>query len=209
MQKTTDSKKTSSKYLKYLIGIAFVCLTGFAAIHLTPLTNNAIKAGDVDIKVLGTSNLHNWTMEAKGISCSAKFNFLPGHDQPASLTALTLSVPVQDLKSGESGMDSRAYTALKAKQFNTIVFELTSATLKSGQKDQFQVKSMGNLSIAGISKPVAMDAACLIDADGAITCSGSAKLKMTDYQIKPPTFMLGALKTGNDLTIDFKLVVKK
>jgi hypothetical protein len=209
MKKITDSKNTSSKYLKYLIGIAIVCLTGFTEIHLAPHTNNATKPGDADIKVLGTSNLHNWTMEAKGISCSAKFNFLPGHGQPESLTALTLSIPVQDLKSGESGMDSRAYTALKAKQFNNIVFELISAAITAGQKDQFQVKSMGNLSIAGVSKPVAMDAACLIDADGAITCSGSAKLKMTDYQIKPPTFMLGALKTGNDLTIDFKLVVKK
>ncbi len=209
MKKITSSKNTRSKYLKYAIGIAVVCLTGFTGISPTPPTNNATKPGDADIKISGTSNLHNWTMEAKGISCPAKFNFLPGHGQPESLTALTLSIPVQDLKSGESGMDSRAYTALKAKQFSNIVFEQTSATLTAGQKDQFQVKSLGNLSIAGVSKPVAMDAACLIDADGTITCSGSAKLKMTDYQIKPPTFMLGALKTGNDLTINFKLVVKK
>jgi len=32
---------------------------------------------------------------------------------------------------------------------------------------------------------------------------------MSDYQIKPPTYMLGALKTGNALTIDFTLTVKK
>jgi hypothetical protein len=32
---------------------------------------------------------------------------------------------------------------------------------------------------------------------------------MTDYHIKPPTYMLGALKTGNKLTIDFTMVVKK
>lgn len=209
MKQITSSRNINSKYLRYVIGFAMVCLTGFTEIHLASDANHATRPGDADIKVSGTSNLHNWTMEAKGISCPAKFNFLPGHDQPQSLTALTLSVPVQELKSGESGMDSRAYTALKAKQFNNIVFELTSATLTPGQKDQFQVKSMGNLSIAGVSKPVAMDAACLIDADGAIACSGSAKLKMTDYQIKPPTFMLGALKTGNDLTINFKLVVKK
>ena len=209
MKETTSFKNSSLKYIKYLIGMAVVCLTGFTEIRLNHPDYKATKPGEADIKVSGTSNLHDWTMEAKAISCSAKFNFHSGNDQPESLTALTLSVPVQELKSGESGMDSRAYTALKAKQFNTIVFELTSATLTAGRKDQFQVKSMGTLSIAGVSKPVAMDAACLIDAGGDITCSGSAKLKMTDYQIKPPTFMLGALKTGNDLTINFKLVVKK
>ena len=210
MKKTTSAKNIPSGYIRFAIGIALLCLSGFTGIQLTRHSYTATTTGDADIKVLGTSNLHNWTMEAKGISCSAKFNFLPGNtNQPGSLTALTLSVPVQDLKSGESGMDSRAYTALKAKQFNAIVFELTSATLVPAQKNQFQIKSKGNLSIAGVTKPVTMDAACLVNTDGTISCSGSAKLKMTDYQIKPPTFMLGALKTGDDLTIDFTLVVKK
>jgi polyisoprenoid-binding protein YceI len=149
-------------------------------------------------------------MEAKNVTCSAKFNFLPGNDNlPKSLTALSLSVPVKNLKSGESSMDSRAYTALKAKTYNDIVFVLTSATIAPGQKDHFLIKSTGNLSIAGVTNAVAMDVNCQVSADGLITCSGTEKLKMTDYQIKPPSFMLGALKTGNDLTINFTLVVKK
>jgi hypothetical protein len=209
MKKIISSQNAPAKYARYAIAIAVICLTGFTGIDLAHTTNKATNSGDADIKVSGTSNLHNWTMEAKDISCSAKFNFLPGNDRPESLTALTLSVPVQDLKSGESGMDSRAYTALKAKQFNAIVFKLSSAAIVPIQKGQFQVKGNGDLSIAGVTKPVVMDAACLVNAGGTITCSGSAKLKMTDYQIKPPTFMLGALKTGNDLTIDFTLSVKK
>ncbi len=209
MKKIISPRNAPAKYAKYAITLAVICLTGFTGIDLARNTNKATRSGDADIKVSGTSNLHNWTMEAKDISCSTKFNFLPGNDRPESLTALTLSVPVQDLKSGESGMDSRAYTALKAKQFNAIVFKLSSATIVPSQKDQFQVSGNGDLNIAGVTKPVVMHAACLVNVEGTITCSGSAKLKMTDYQIKPPTFMLGALKTGNDLTINFTLSVKK
>ena len=197
-------------YVRYAIGVAVICLTGFTGIGLTQNTYRATTSGNADIIVLGTSNLHNWTMEAKDISCSAKFNFLPGNDnQPQSLTALNLSVPVRNLKSGESSMDSRAYAALKAEKFNAIVFTLGSASTIPVQKNQFKIKTTGNLSIAGVTKPVAMEVGCLVNADGIITCKGSEKLKMTDYQINPPTFMLGALKTGNDLTIDFTLVVKK
>lgn len=106
-------------------------------------------------------------------------------------------------------MDSRAYTALKEKAYNAIVFVLTSATIVPGQKNEFQVKGKGNLSIAGVTRPVTLEVTGLVNADGTITCKGVEKLKMTDYQIKPPVFMLGALKTGDELTIDFTLVVKK
>jgi len=50
---------------------------------------------------------------------------------------------------------------------------------------------------------------CHANPDGSIACSGSQQIKMTDYQIKPPSFMLGALKTGDALTINFSLTLKK
>ena len=210
MKKSTTSKISFAKYVRYALGAAVICLTGFTGIGLAHNSNRITASGDADIKVLGTSNLHNWSMEAKDISCSAKFNFTAGSSSlPQSLVSFTLSVPVQNLKSGESSMDSRAYTALKAKTYKDIVFVLTSSTIVPGQKDHFLVKSKGDLSIAGVTQPVVLEVNCLVGPEGNITCSGSEKLKMTDYQIKPPSFMLGALKTGNDLTINFTLVVKR
>ena len=165
-------------------------------------------SADPDIKVLGTSNLHKWSMEAKEMSCSAKFSFAAGSSQPQSLTALDLSIPVHNLKSGESSMDSRAYTAMKADKFGTITFVSQSAVIVPGQKNEFQLKSTGSMTIAGVAQPVVLTAACQVNADGSIVCTGSTPLKMTDYQIKPPSFMLGALKTGDALTIDFSLIFK-
>lgn len=217
-------------YARYLLGIAVLCLTGFSSIHMTAIKMTTIHtvsihgtvihkiadkresalSGLADIKVLGTSNLHDWTMEAKNINCSATFNFPAGNIiLPQSLTELNLSVPVQDLKSGKSSMDSRAYTALKAKQFNNIIFSLTVATIVPGQKNQFLVKTTGNLTIAGVTKPITVEVTCISNPDGTLTCTGSERLKMTDYQIKPPVYMLGALKTGDNLTINFIVQIKK
>jgi polyisoprenoid-binding protein YceI len=210
MKKSTHAKNLPARYVKYALGAVIVCLMGFSGILPVGNIYKAASSGDADIKVLGTSNLHNWTMEAKDIACSASFDFLPGNSsEPKSLTALNLSVPVHNLKSGESSMDSRAYSALKASKFNSIAFVLTSATIVPSAKNQFQVKALGNLSIAGVSKPVSMEVNGLVNPDGTITCTGSEKVKMTDYQIKPPTFMLGALKTGDALTINFTVVFKK
>ena len=54
-----------------------------------------------------------------------------------------------------------------------------------------------------------MDVYCLLNKDGTVTCTGSYTLKMTDYDVKPPTFMLGAMKTGDSITLNFTMVYKK
>jgi polyisoprenoid-binding protein YceI len=148
-------------------------------------------------------------MEDKVVTCSAEFMYLAGRTVPQSLANFTFSFPIHSLKSGESGMDSKAYGAMKAKTGGNIVFTASHSTIAPGAGNQFSVKSSGNLTIAGITKPVVLTAACNLAADGSITCTGTDKLLMTDYQIKPPTYMLGALKTGNALTIDFTMVVRK
>ena len=194
-------------YSKAIAGLAVILMLGSSG----PLrAQNAYRVSDPDIKVLGTSNLHKWSMEAKDVSCSAKFGFGPGAGVlPQSLTELDLVIPVHNLKSGESLLDSRAYSAMKADKFGTITFTSTSAVIVPGQNNQFQVKSTGNMTIAGASQPVVLTVACQVNADGSIVCNGSQQLKMTDYQIKPPSFMLGALKTGDLLNINFSLTLKK
>ena len=202
------------RYVTHLLIGAAMFLTAFSvmAVSKVHLMKGFVATGsaNADIKVLGTSNLHNWSMEDKDVSCTANFIYATSKRMmPTSLEILTLSIPVHDLKSGKSGMDSKAYAALRAKDGGNITFSSTSSTVTTGAAGQFTVKSNGNLTIAGVTKPVVMDAACQVMEDGTVSCKGTEKLKMSDYQIKPPTYMMGALKTGDALIIDFTLVVKK
>ena len=54
-----------------------------------------------------------------------------------------------------------------------------------------------------------MDVECVVSADGALTCTGTHQLNMTDYSVKPPTFMFGAMKTGDAVTLAFTMIYKK
>ena len=203
--------------------LRFETLPAMAAMGIGPLAvilllafsgplraQDVYRAADPDIKVSGTSNLHNWSMEVKDLSSSAKFTFGPATGNlPQSLTSFEFTIPVHNLKSGESSMDSRAYTAMKADKFATITYVSASSVIVPGQNGQFQIRSTGNLTIAGVTQSVVVTANCHANPDGSIACSGSQKVKMTDYQIKPPSFMLGALKTGDALTINFSLTLQK
>ena len=197
------------KYTRYALAGVAIFLTAFSVIPFRAGAHLAAASANADVKVLGTSNLHSWSMEDKDVACSARFTYVAGKAIPVSLAIFTFSFPIHSLKSGESGMDSKAYGAMKAKTGGNIVFAASSSNIVPGTANKFSVKSNGNLTIAGVTKPVVLTAACLVKTDGSITCTGTDKLLMTDYRIKPPTYMLGALKTGNALTIDFTMVVMK
>lgn len=187
-----------------------IFLMAFSTVPTGWFGNRAIGAADVDIKVLGTSNLHNWSMEDKDVTCTARFTYAAARSAlPVGLEGFTLTLPVHSLKSGESGMDSKAYGAMRAKTGGDIVFAASASTITPGAAGHFSVKSSGNLTITGVTKPVVLTAACIVNGDGSITCTGTDNLLMSDYQIKPPTYMMGALKTGNALTINFTMIVKK
>jgi len=156
------------------------------------------------IKVTGTSNLHDWDMVATNFTTTAAFKTTGGQLQ--DLTALSFVLPVTNLKSKEELLNTRAYTALKAEQFDKITFKLTKATVIPAQKI---IKATGNLTISGVTNPVELQTNYVVNADESITCRGTQTVKMSDYKIKAPSFMMGALKTGDVVTIDMLLKLKK
>jgi len=156
------------------------------------------------VKVSGTSNIHDWTMEAKSGSIEANLNLASNVSYLAGIQSLTFNLPVKNLKSTEgSTMDNRAYDALKADKNPNIRFSLLTATPVSPQANKSQYKVTGNLTIAGVTKPVEMLANSTKNADGSVIITGQQKLKFTQFGLKPPSFMFGAMKVGDNLTIDY------
>jgi len=198
--------KNIFKHIPAMIAIGIMSLTSnLYAQSIYKLTDSK----DIGMKLSGTSTLHNWTMNASAFGGEAQFEVKQDSRQLSAIKSLTFSLAVQDLKSGESGLDKNAYKALKTSTYKDIVFKLLSATVTPGKDNKYLVKAQGNLTIAGVTKEVTINATAVVNENGTITCTGSHQLNMTDYGVKPPTFMLGAMKTGDAITLDFTMVYKK
>jgi polyisoprenoid-binding protein YceI len=161
------------------------------------------------ITVSGTSNIHDWNMTSPTLTCNAQMLYDNTGDSRLNVSQLEFSVAVKTLKSGKGKMDDKTYTALKADKYNTISFKLVSATALPYKKDAFNIQSTGTLTVAGVTKQIEMTVACQVKPDGTVICVGSKKLKMTDYNVKPPTALFGTITSGNDITISFILDLKK
>lgn len=184
-----------------IIGGIFQKATAQTMYRLTP-------GKDASIKVLGKSNVHDWALTSAAIESQGEFK-VDGDDQLRGLSSFTLSLNAKSLKSEHESMDNRTYKTMKADQYPKVTYKLSSATVTPAQKGKYTIKATGELSIAGVTQTIVMTIYAVTNTDNTITCTGSEALKLTDYKIDPPSFMLGAMKVKNDLTIQFNLTYKK
>ncbi|WP_342327833.1 YceI family protein [Pedobacter sp. FW305-3-2-15-E-R2A2] len=207
--KTILSPARLSSPFKYLLLLIFSSVA--VSSNLQAQVNYKLNGSkDNLVKVSGKSNVHDWTMTAENPVCEASFAaFTAEESVPKSLTSLNFSVNAKNLKSESTSMNNRTYKAIKADAYPQITFKLREATVTPQQKNKFLVNATGTLTIAGVSKVISLQVNGDVKSDNTIVCSGQEKIKLTDYGIQPPSFMLGAMKVGNDLTIAFTLHFKK
>lgn len=200
-------KNLNKSYATLYSIITAIVIFGMVQLANAQTIYKVVNGKESFIKVLGSSNVHDWNMTSVVIDSQGDFKF--DGDQLKGLGAFTLSVDAKSLKSEHSSMDERTYKTIKADQFPKILFKLTSATVTPVQKNKFLIKAKGDLTIAGTTQSINMDVNATVNADNTITCSGSQKLQLKEYKIDPPSFMLGAMKVANDLTIQFNINYKK
>lgn len=155
-------------------------------------------SGAQELKVSGTSTIHDWDMVATdGIMGTA--NMLLESGKLTKITSLTLSFPVKSLKSGKSSMDDNAYKALLEPKNPTIKYEMTELTGITGNT----IKTKGKLTIAGDTQIVPLTVTYSVSGS-TVTFTGTHPIKFTQFKVSPPSAVFNTIKTGDDLTLAFK-----
>lgn len=151
------------------------------------------------LTVNGTSNLHDWKTETRQMSGEL---VLVNQSQIKSLTLKTL---VKSMKSGEKIMDTKTYETFNADKNPEISFKMTNVSEFARTGDNIKVTLNGTLTMGGVSKTVAIKANGKELKSGSLTFSGSVNLKMSDYKMAAPTAMMGMLKVGDGVRLDFNV----
>ncbi|MGZ5247328.1 MAG: YceI family protein [Flavitalea sp.] len=190
--------------LKKLILPASIFLAVFS--FNSVFAQTSFKANVVKTTLEGTSNIHDWTMISQKGTCAAVVTM--GGNNVTALSGLQFSMPAESLKSEHAQMDKNTYKHLKTSKYPTISFVSNSCTVKSTGGNNFQVVSRGKLTISGTTKDVDLIANGTVNADKSITFNGAYKFKMTDFNVPPVSIMLGAIKTGDGISVKYDLTLK-
>lgn len=161
------------------------------------------------LTIEGTSTMHDWTSTATQVTVQADLEVANGILE--KINSATVTVPAKSIKSNKNSglMDSRTHETLKADKFPNITYNNVRVTNVQRSGNEATITVTGNLTIAGVSKPTDLILKSKVLANGDVEISGSRKIKMTDHGIKPPVFMMGALKVGDEVKLDFQVVLQK
>lgn len=154
------------------------------------------------IIVFGTSNVHDWTVEAKTMNGSA--NYTLEANVLKAIPKLNFSVEVEQLKSGKKGMDENTYKALKSKSFKTIDYALVKVNSITASGTNYTIETSGDLTIAGVIKRVNITFTGTVSGKK-LTLSGKHKIDMTIFNVEPPKALMGTIKTGKEVVVDFRV----
>lgn len=192
------------KNLKLVLGsILMLALTTQISVAQTFSVNNSAS----NLKIEGTSNIHDWDMVAKNQQGKLVGELENG--QLVKISQLEFTVKAENLESGKSGMDKNAYKALNTDKHPNITYKLNKVNnIDCTSPSNCKITANGSLTINGVTRPIDLIFDAKISGDK-ITLSGSKPLKMTDFKVDPPKAMFGTITTGDQITVKFETVFNK
>lgn len=192
------------KNLKLVLGsiIVMVATTQISVAQSFNVNNSAS-----NLIIEGTSNIHDWEIEAKDQQGKLTAELSDG--QLVKISQLDFNVKAESLKSGKGGMDKNTYKALNTDKYKTITYKLTKVeNIDCTTAGNCKVTATGNLTISGTTRPLEIIFDAKVNSDK-IVLSGNKSIKMTDFKIDPPKAMFGTITTGDEVIIKFETVFNK
>lgn len=151
------------------------------------------------ITVSGTSSLHDWDVISNNFNGKIQLKDI----STGEIESLNVTITAETLKSGKNAMDKKTYKALQTDEFKTIGFKMTEIkSIKKINESTFEIKLLGALTISGVTKKVPIYF-LLSKVNDAVNVTGTYAMKMTDFNIEPPTALFGTITTGDAISIKF------
>jgi polyisoprenoid-binding protein YceI len=196
---------------RVLLGSA-IALTMWAAGAAIEGGQTPLAMESARITISGTSNIHAYTASTADVRLTRAqvAGALAGPDfwknvlKPGCLEQFEIAIAAATLTSPREGLDKNMHDALQVKAHPYIVFRLLRLEAGSGAADA--LRAVGVLQVAGVEREVTVDITTERK-DSTLRVQGHVKFLMTDFGIKPPTAMLGMLKTDPKVVITFETVL--
>ncbi len=163
-----------------------------------------------EVTIEGTSSLH--AFHCKTNKMLAYVDVDPGYTKDLTkiarpIASVKINIVIRSLTCGNGQMDKNMYSTLDADKNPIIKYSMSGYDILNGSTSPtaFSAKTTGTLTISGKEKTIAMKINAERLSDGKATAKGEQVVLMTDFGIKPPSFMFGSLKVGNEITVKFNL----
>lgn len=120
--------------------------------------------------------------------------------------SLTLTIPVNQITSKNSLLIRNTHNKLKVNEFSSITFSLGEVISITKEQNRY-ITALGTIVAAGYSHHVNLLGTAEITTDGNWRFSGTNDMLMTDFNITPPTAILGIFRLHDEILVRFNVTI--
>jgi polyisoprenoid-binding protein YceI len=181
-----------------------------AALAWKSIADGLTLAPESRLWVEGTSNVKNFKCTSKTLQASVDADadairaVLNGDK---AVKSVQLTVAEKSLDCGSGTMNGHMLEALNEKAHADIGFHLESYDLAPADSGRAGTLN-GVLTINGTDRTIALPVKLAAGPAGELRVTGKYELNMKEYGVKPPTLMLGTMRVGEKVTVNFDLLLK-
>lgn len=199
----------------------FFCLTMTAMIFMAELSmarqtyfhpDKALSS----LRIEGRSNVNEFECISQTYSGSAS---VYSHDPPDldenrfhGSIYLEVRIQVDGFECGSRRMNRDLQQALKSDRHPEIIFQYENAEIlevPATNDEPYRLFVMGTLMAAGETREIGFEAEGYYLEDSRMRATGQSEIRMTDFNIKPPTALLGLVQAEDELTVHFDLITSR
>lgn len=183
---------------------------GIVLILLT-LTTLAQGQGNFSLRsftgsVEGTSNFRDWKSAINSIACTGSLQSIGNTLE--SVKNVEIKILVSSIKGTEGeSMDRKTYEAFRYHQHPFIIYRFSFAKVKIDTKNNVLIEPLGDLTMGGVKRQVPFIAKGKVLPNGDLSLHVVKKLNLNDFDIDPPTALMGAVRVGNEVVLNFELIL--
>lgn len=159
----------------------------------------------------GTSNINSFECACKSNFPKSVVRFQNTEDAKGiRFIGTTFKIKSQSLDCDNSRMNSDLQEALKAEEFPEIKIDFKDANFPAGGLNNADawvaIKVNATMTITNVTRDVVLSVRAKKIASNKFRFTCVEEIKLTDYNIEPPTAMLGLIKVRNNIKINFDLI---
>lgn len=165
-----------------------------------------------EIIILGTSNVTDYQCQLYDLSNNTHIQISSAvFDHTVKLHNAIVHLESNGFDCEKKMMTSDFYQAIKGESHPTISVAFHQFTLVDAIENhpiQEQIPAKISIQLAGVTNYYSLPLSSLSIKPDELTVTGSVGLLMTDFDISPPTALFGAVKTADEIVIEFKITFR-
>ncbi len=160
-----------------------------------------------EIVISGSSNLQSWSADVEDLSGTFTIHVEDG--KILDIEEVDIQIEGESIQGSEGRrMNSKIYETLDSDNHPKITFLLRDVLSLAENPGTAIVSARGVITVAGVSRVVELDTTGRVLSDGRVEFEGKQELKMSDFRMDPPRAMFGALRTRDEVEVEYRVVLR-